>query len=80
MVISLREGPIELRCNFLERICDQMYSATKSSPNKKVPLWYVSSILKELKTEESQVTRNMIKFVFKKFCTKTSLEMERNMW
>ena len=33
-VTSLREASKELRRNFLERICEQIYSAAKSSPTK----------------------------------------------
>ena len=76
VVTSLKEATKEHRCNFLERICEQMYCATKKSSTKKLPWGYVSSILKESKTEEPWLTKNRINFAFKKFCVNKSQETE----
>ena len=53
-----------------------MYEASMTSRNKKVPWGFVSKLLTEAKNEEPWVTKNMINFAYKKFCSRKRLESE----
>ena len=74
VVRSLKDASKELRSKFLERVCTDMYSTMKSSKTKKLPWGYVTNILNEAKTQEPWITKNKIKFAFKKFCLKRDSE------
>ena len=60
----MKKASRELRSNFLERICNEMNEASKTSKNKKIPWGFVPKLLNEAKSEEPWVTKNMINFAY----------------
>ena len=76
LVPSMKNASRELRSNFVENICNQMYEASMTSKNKKVPWGFVTKLLKDAKKEEPWVTKNMINFAYKKFRLKKNLGNE----
>ena len=71
---SLKGASRDFRNKFLERIAEEIYSATSLSKDGKVPWGFSSKILKEYREQEPWVTKNMISFVYKKFKRKKLLE------
>jgi len=79
LVTSMKNASRELRSKFIENICNEMYEASMTSKNKKVPWGFVSKLLKDAKKEEPWVTKNMINFAFKKFRSKKNLGNEEEL-
>ena len=75
-VMSMKKVARELQSKFLESISNEMYGASKTSKNRKVPWGFVSKLFNEAKSEEPWETRNIISFAYKKFISKKSLENE----
>ena len=67
---SLKVASRKLRNNFLERVAEEIYCTASSFKNRKVPWGFSAKILRESREQEPWMIKNMISFVYKKYCKK----------
>ena len=61
------------RKKVLDRICDKVNFAAKSSITGKAPYGYTQKLLKEIQEEESWLILNMVNYALKKFYIKNGV-------